>query len=246
MTLLPVHVFGGLVAIAAGFVALFTLKGARRHRTSGLLFVYAMTTMALTGVVISVSTPKGWSTALGGFLAFYMAMTGLLAGRRREPGPRKIDRWVLLGAVALGVTYYAFGFEALQSATGKKDGYPAPMFFVFGTVTWLSAFGDARVALRGIEGARRIARHVSRMSLAMFIATASFFLGQAKVIPKPIRIMPLLSIPVLVVVVMMVYWLVRLRMAKPPRVILESARKPAVREIPLQVGNLQHSPRLAP
>ena len=214
MTLLPLHVIGGLTAIAAGFVALFALKGARLHRQSGMLFVYAMMTMAVTGAIIAVSSPKGWSTALGGFLSFYMVTTGLLTSRRREPGVKQIDRWVLLGAVALGITYYSFGLEALSGPTGKKDGYPAAMFFVFGTVTWLSAIGDARVAIRGIQGTARLVRHVWRMSCAMFIATASFFLGQAKVIPEPIRIMPLLSIPVLVVVAMMVYWLVRLRITK--------------------------------
>lgn len=50
-----------------------------------------------------------------------------------------------------------------------------------------------------------------------FIATASFFLGQAKVIPKPLRVMPLLWVPVLVVLVMMLYWLVRLRLKRSPR-----------------------------
>ena len=60
------------------------------------------------------------------------------------------------------------------------------------------------------------------MSLAMFIATASLFLGQAKVFPKPIRIMPLLSIPVLLVLGVMLYWLVRLRLKGSPRLFKSS------------------------
>jgi hypothetical protein len=49
------------------------------------------------------------------------------------------------------------------------------------------------------------------MCFAMFIASGSFFLGQAKVIPKPIRIMPLLAVPALLPLVLMFYWLVRVR-----------------------------------
>jgi hypothetical protein len=49
------------------------------------------------------------------------------------------------------------------------------------------------------------------MSFALFIAALSFLIGQAKVIPKPIRIMPLLALPVLAVLVTMIYWLWRVR-----------------------------------
>jgi hypothetical protein len=82
------------------------------------------------------------------------------------------------------------------------------------------------VLVRGVHGSRRLARHVWRMCFAMFIATASFFLGQAKVIPKPLRIMPLLWIPVLVVLAMMLYWLVGLRLRKAPPVVTGESLEP--------------------
>src|SRR5262249_45334396 len=99
--------------------------------------------------------------------------------------------------------------EALHSLTGRKNGYPPPLFFIFGSVMLLAAIGDARVLGWDIHGAQRVARHLWRMSFAAFIATGSFFLGQAKVIPKPIRIMPLLAIPALLPLVLMLYWLGR-------------------------------------
>jgi hypothetical protein len=49
------------------------------------------------------------------------------------------------------------------------------------------------------------------MTFALFIAAMSFFLGQAKVIPKPIRIGPLLAIPPLAALVVMIWWLWRVR-----------------------------------
>ena len=152
-----------------------------------MVFVYAMIIMSVTGATIALLKPAGWGTAMGGFLAFYLVTTGLLSSRRRVPGFQWTDLAALLMAVTLGVTYYTFGFQAVSSPSGKAYGYPSPLYFVFGTVTWLAAFGDARLLARGIHGSRRLARHVWRMCFAMFIATASFFLGQAKVFPEEMR-----------------------------------------------------------
>jgi hypothetical protein len=55
------------------------------------------------------------------------------------------------------------------------------------------------------------------MSYALLIAALSFFIGQAKVIPKPIRIFPLLVLPVLAVLVTMLYWLWRVRVRRSLR-----------------------------
>jgi heme/copper-type cytochrome/quinol oxidase subunit 4 len=62
-----------------------------------------------------------------------------------------------------------------------------------------------------LRGSRRLVRHLWRMCFALFIATASFFLGQAKVFPQPIRIPALLALPVVAVLVTMLYWLWRVR-----------------------------------
>jgi hypothetical protein len=47
------------------------------------------------------------------------------------------------------------------------------------------------------------------MSFAMWIATMSFFLGQARHFPEAIRHSGLLSIPVVLVLLVMLYWLGR-------------------------------------
>ena len=57
MMFLPVHVVAGATAIVAGFVALYARKGARVHRGSGTVFVYAMLTMSLSGAAIAVGRP---------------------------------------------------------------------------------------------------------------------------------------------------------------------------------------------
>ena len=92
---------------------------------------------------------------------------------------------------------------------------------MFGVVGLLGALGDFRVLRSGeLRGGSRIARHLWRMTFALFIAALSFFIGQAQVIPEPIRIVPLLAMPVLAVLVTMLYWLWRVRVRRSLRGII--------------------------
>jgi hypothetical protein len=94
----------------------------------------------------------------------------------------------------------------------SRNGIPAFPFFLFGVVGLLASAGDLRMIRSGaLRGVPRLARHLWRMSFALFVAAMSFFIGQAKVIPKPIRIPGLLALPVLAVLVTMLYWLWRVR-----------------------------------
>ena len=63
----------------------------------------------------------------------------------------------------------------------------------------------------GYRGTRRLSRHLWRMCFALFIASGSFFLGQAQLIPKPYRNFALLAIPAFAPLVAMAYWLWRVR-----------------------------------
>jgi hypothetical protein len=79
-------------------------------------------------------------------------------------------------------------------------------------VLLLGAAGDVRVLRSGpLTGTRRLARHLWRMCYAMFTATGSFFLGQAKVIPEPLRFGPLLLVLAFLPLPAMFYWLWRVR-----------------------------------
>ena len=82
-------------------------------------------------------------------------------------------------------------------------------------MTLLAALGDLRMILvRGLQGRQRLVRHLWRMSFSLFIATGSFFIGQAKVIPKPIRIFPVLITLAVVPLLLLIYWVVRVLFTK--------------------------------
>lgn len=213
---LIVHIVAGAVGILAGYVALSTVKGATVHRKSGTVFVYAMITMALMGSTMAVirNVAPGANTPVG-LLTAYLVITGLTTVRPSSSGSRWQEPALMLVVLAVSVTLVTFGIEAITSPKGKLYGMPSFPFFVFAAIGVLAAAGDFRLirsgGVRTIRGAPRLARHLWRMSTALLIAAFSFFLGQAKVIPKPIRIFPLLAIPPLVVLAALLYWLWRVR-----------------------------------
>jgi uncharacterized membrane protein len=199
-----------IAAIGAGAIALCATKGSTLHRRSGTVFVVAMLCMSASGAFMAALKPDR-GTALGGVLTFYLVSTAWLTVRCSVEQSRALLGVLMFMALALGASHSAFAFAALYSTDGRFDGLPPQPFFLFGAVGLLAALGDARVLHAGkIEGARRVARHLWRMGFAMFIATASFFVGQPKVFPEPLRhAFGLRAIPVLLVIAVTLYWFVR-------------------------------------
>ncbi|HET9909682.1 MAG TPA: hypothetical protein VFQ23_23750 [Anaerolineales bacterium] len=201
MVLLPIHIIAGLTGIVSGFIALYTLKGGKLHRKGGMIFVYAMLVVAITGVVMGALISE-MSAVIPGVLAFYLVMTALRSIRHPVLKFHWPDLGLLLLALILGGGSILYGILA--------EDQPTALYIVFGIVTLLAALGDVRVMLAGsIQGKQRVVRHLWRMGLAMFIATGSFFLGQSDEFPEQFRNSGLLSIPVLLVIFTMFYWLVR-------------------------------------
>lgn len=206
------HIIGGLVGLTSGAVALSARKGATLHRKSGIIFVYAMLVLSSTGALMAALKPERISV-IAGLLTFYLVITALLTVRQPAQRFHWMDGGVMvlcaMFALVIGLLSIIFALQALNDPAGHTAGY-APIGFIIGAVALLAALGDARMLLaRGIQGAHRSARHLWRMCFALWIATSSFFLGQSDGFPEPLRIMPLLCTPVLLVLLLMFYWLAR-------------------------------------
>jgi len=214
---LVVHVVAGSVALLAGYAALYATKGAPFHRRSGTVFVCAMLVMSFLGVMIAAVRSVAPSVNIpAGVLTAYMVITGLIAVRPLPARVRTLELLLMVIALVVGLTTLGFALEAVASPTGKgRDGMPSFPFFLFGIVGTLAGVLDFHVIRAGgLTGAARVARHLWRMSFALFIAALSFFLGQADKFPKAVRIMPLLVLPVVAVLVTMLYWLWRVRLRR--------------------------------
>lgn len=224
---LVVHILAGSLAILSGFVALSVTKGSPVHRRVGMLFVFTMLPMSLLGATIA----GAWSRAAfvnvpAGVLTAYLVMTSLMTVRTPGEvptsdswlGSQYLSRGLMVLALVVGSTELVWGVQAVTSESGTRFGFPAFPFFLFAGVGLVGGIGDLRVIRSGaLQGAPRLARHLWRMTFALFIAAMSFFIGQAKVFPKPIRIYPLLVIPPLVVLGALVYWLWRVRLKRSLR-----------------------------
>jgi hypothetical protein len=205
MTLL--HIIGGSVGLLSGAVALIAGKGSKLHRKSGTVFVFAMLVLSASGTAMAALMLERVSI-IAGMLTFYLVITAWLTVRRRPE-----NRWADLLAMLLGLTIILlsawFGIEPFanpEAASGEMIG----LVLVFGFVALVATLGDLRFLLtKSLPWKQTIARHLWRMCLALWIATASFFLGQSDELPAALRIMPLLSTPVLAVFLLMFYWLAR-------------------------------------
>jgi len=198
------HIIGGLLGLTSGAVALSAGKGGKLHRKSGLVFVYAMMLMSVSGAVMAALKPERISV-IAGMLTLYLVTTALLTVRRRAQGFDWFTASTMFFGLIVGLLSITFAIQGLNDNDGL-----APMGFIFGVVALLAALGDARMLLaRNLQWTQRIARHLWRMCFALWIAAASFFLGQSDEFPEALRVMPLLCTPVLLVLLLMFYWLAR-------------------------------------
>lgn len=213
--LVMLHIAAGGVGIVSGFVALGAAKGGPAHRKVGTVFCVAMLTMAGLAAMLAALGGQKFNTIAGTFTV-YLVTTAWTTVRRGE-APRRIDLAAMVVAFAVATAGFVLGGLAAASPYGLEDGDPSSgrepgLYFAFAILATLAGALDLR-ALRsgGLTGAPRLARHLWRMCLALFIAAGSFFLGQADEIPQALR-GPHLMIPPLAALALMAFWLVRVRL----------------------------------
>jgi uncharacterized membrane protein len=210
-TLLSLHVLAGLAGLVTGYIALYSAKGAPLHRKSGMLFVYAMLPMSMTGMLVAAI--GGVAPAINipaAAVTFYLVVTALTTVRPVRSGSKWLDNAGTIFAFAVGLSCIVIAFSLIARG-GRGAGMAYPLF-IFSGIALSAGVGDRRmIRAGGIHGTARLRRHLWRMCVALFIASGSFFLGQADVFPRALRIRPLLALPVLAVLATMIYWLRRLR-----------------------------------
>ena len=209
---LAVHFAAGLASIVAGTIALAVAKGSRLHKQSGLVFTWGMLVLGVTAMGIGAYEYRP-SQVFAGLVVVYLVFTATTTVKTLPGIGRRTD-------VVLMVLAFAFAFMSLYGGvsewldpTVKVVGRPRVVPpLVIGSVILLAAIGDLRaIRAGGLRGARRLARHLWRMCFALFIATGSFFLGQMKFVPEPVRIVPLLLVLGFAPILFLFYWMWRVR-----------------------------------
>ncbi len=208
---LILHIAAGGVGILSGAVTLAARKGGTIHRASGTVFFISMLTMACAATALAITIPD-WSNLPGGLFAFYLVATGWATLRPNPVRGGAIAVALFALVLAAAVVAALLAWKATGAVDGLFSGKPAPLYGIFATLALFAAAMDVKVRVGAeLVGRRRIARHVWRMCTALFFGTGSFFLGQQKVMPLSIQGSPMLFVLALAPLVLMTFWLLRMR-----------------------------------
>lgn len=205
---LAVHFAAGLVSILAGVVALAATKGGPLHRRSGLYFTGGMVILGLTAAGIG-ACERNAGQVFAGILAAYLVFSAMTTVKPLPGVGKQVDvALAVLAFTCAAVNLYAGAAEWLDPSVPVVGRPRVGPPLILGTIILLAAIGDVRaIRAGGLRGKRRLARHLWRMCFGLFIATGSFFLGQMKFIPEPVRIMPLLLVLAFAPIGFLGYWL---------------------------------------
>lgn len=209
LPILVIHICAGLVGLLAGTGAMSFRKGSRRHALAGNVFFVAMVVMGSSAAILG--------NVFGGLFAVYLVTTAWLTVRRRAAESTVFDWALLFFAIGFGIWMLWAGVQVARNPSRSYSGVPAGMFgmfFFLGSVALLAAAGDIRMLARGVFGAKRLARHLWRMCFSFFIATGSFFIGQPQVFPAFIRKTNILLVAGILPLILMIFWLFRVRFTK--------------------------------
>lgn len=208
-----IHVAAGLLALAAGAVAVAVRKGGGWHVSAGTGFCVAMFMLGVTASILSpLKSPP--ESPIGGVMVCYFVATAWMAARRRSGVPSGFERiaCVIVVAIAAAILLQAYDEARSPQASGPPG---AVGLFITGGVCLLAGLLDLKYILRGkLSATQRLSRHVWRMCSAFFIATGSFFLGQQDVLPQILRGSPILWVLAFAPFALMIFWLARLRFSR--------------------------------
>jgi hypothetical protein len=222
--IMVVHLCAGSLGLLSGTAAMSFRKGSPRHVLAGKVFVASMLTMAVGAVYLAVTRHQPNNIG-GGILTFYLIGTAWLTARRRDGETSRFDWVAMLIPLAIGIFTWMVGIKVVLSGASSKDGVPVGMTFFMGSICLLAAAGDVRMLVRGgVLGAKRIARHLWRMCYGLFIAAGSFFLGPqnrprrllsavgiGQHLPPALFSTTLYLILTVLPLILLIFWLVRVR-----------------------------------
>ncbi len=207
--LLEIHIFGAVIGILSGTLAMIFRKGRGLHGAAGTVFLSSMCAMSLSAVYLAVFHKYEPANVVAGLLTFYLVLTSWRAARNRRGTTNAFDIGALVLILTLSVA--AFAVAALQTVAALRV-----VMFVFGGVAMLFAAGDIRmIRSGGLAGPKRIIRHLLRMSLAFLIAVLSFYPARARFFPAAWNRSGVLYLPHILLVISIVVWI--LRLSRKPR-----------------------------
>lgn len=211
-TVLWVHICIGVVAVGVGLGALTTRKGGRRHRRFGRAYVYSISLVAGSGIVLASFR---WSPflLLVSVFSFYLVFSGYrVLSRKRNAQPTAID-WAA-ASLTLATGFAIAGLVLLGSQGWLVSSTTLPKFFpailgvsiAYFPITDMWAFRTP-----SNESQQWFFNHLVRMSTSYFVTIATVSITNFDFLPLAVR--PFW--PAIVGVPLIIIWLRRYRRQLP-------------------------------
>ncbi len=171
---LDTHVLAGFLALFSGLGALLTVKGGRRHRLFGRVYVGSMAFVSGSALLLFAlaPTPDRRFLASIAVFSFYFVFTGyrVLSRKRPDDDPRAID-WTAAGLLCVA-GLALLGMGALRLGAGTSFG---TVLVVFGGIGVGFGVRDLQQFRTGESEPRAwFFEHLTRMT-AGYIATVTAF-----------------------------------------------------------------------
>ena len=222
--ILLAHIAGGTAGLLSGTAAIIFRKGSVRHALAGRTFVVAMLTMGSLAAYLAI-VRKQPSNFGGGVFTFYLILTAWLTARRRPGETRRYDWLLLLLPLAPGLLTWKNGISIVRSGVDSPDGVPVGMSFFYGfgdaadscggrshVTRWRCSGSEAHRAaslahvLRTVYRSRLVFYGPSNRPLRLLSAAG---LGQH--LPPALFSMGVYLILTQLPLILLVYWLIRVR-----------------------------------
>lgn len=210
--LLVTHVAAGSVALFAAVLAISFRKGSPKHNFVGMIYFWAMMTVAVTAIPVAMIRPNLMLLFVALFSS-YMAYAGWRFGHSQRYLQKRppIIEW---GMLVTGVAMVAFGF--VQVFTGTPMGW---VLVAFGGIGIQFGIDDIRGWRKKEPFAIRISNHLTHM-LGGTIATVTAVLVQ-QVVPRlgpgnPLAVAVWLA-PTLIITPVIIIWSRKVKRTKQTR-----------------------------
>jgi uncharacterized membrane protein len=205
--MLIIHIIAGILVLLFGFIALSASKGLKLHKQAGSIFFIAMVVLALTAAYLEMQFDE---FPIMGILSLYFASTSWATVKRPEGKIGKFEYCAFLTITAVAITFYKWGWEIVYNGQVLEGTLPIEGYFILGSFAAFAALMDLNMIVQGGHvGNHRIARHLWRMCISLLLALMAFL--DQDIFPEFIHNTGLLWSPVIILLLMTVYWLGRLQ-----------------------------------
>lgn len=162
--LLLLHIIAGMTCLLSGILAILSKKGRKIHAISGNTYFYAMFTVIITALVLSLYRSNLFLLLIASF-SFYMTWAGVRSIRNKSLKANYLD-WFFLVVAALTAVTMILTFNLV--------------LIVFGSLLTVNVIQETTTFLKArkaqLEKTNKwLIRHIGMM-LGSFIATTTAFL----------------------------------------------------------------------